>query len=297
MKNHGHTWGQAMKISQEKVRDHILILLQFHPCHGYEIIQTLSEQLGPLNLPTVYRWLREMESEELIVGKMHPSPKGPKRKIFHLGKRGRKKTRELLKNAMKLVLLFYDAYRCYAATDMYDYIENDGIAPCKSTRGGVFFAAHPLLSERHKDIIEYIAFRNGKSRIDILGDASFLEGLNFRYRSITGNHYDIPVRSSKYREVWISGLPHIRDLPSSIDEWKRILCHGGVLRIIAPFVFFEEPREPRIEEFIRVAAVEFFPELNVVEGFDLATLLGATFSSVGWYEVFPSLVVFWAQKD
>jgi hypothetical protein len=238
-----------------------------------------------------------MEAEELIIGKIHPSPKGPKRKIFHLGKRGRKKTRELLKDAMKLVLQFYDVFRCYAAKDMYDNIHNDGIRTAESARGGVLFAAYPMLSERHRSIIEYIASRNGKSKLNILGDASFLEGSNFRYQSISGNQYDIPVRSSKYREVWTSGLPLKRDLPPAIDEWKRVLCHGGIIRIIAPFVFFEEPKEPCLGEFIRVAAEEFFPELNVVEGADVMSLLSAMFGSAGWYEVFPSLVVFWAQKQ
>jgi hypothetical protein len=234
-----------------------------------------------------------MESEGLIESEIHPGPYGPNRKVYKLGARGKKRTRTMLKNSIRLILQFYDGFRRFTGGQLYEILDRLEIP---TTEGRVLFTAFPRLTEKSLDTLYYISSRNGGTKLDVLGDASVVSETGLKYRALKGSISDIPAPKNRFSEIWLNGVPEREELPSAIAECKRVLLDGGILRIIAPFVFFDEPKEPDLNEFIRVTAVEFFPELGVREGNEIGAVLETSFPHCGAFKLFPGLVLFWAVK-
>ena len=235
-----------------------------------------------------------MESEGLIESEILPGPYGPNRKVYRLGARGKKRTRTMLKNSIRLILQFYDGFRRFTGGQLFEILDRLEIPRSK---GRVLFTAFPRLTEKSLDTLYYIANRNGGVKLDVLGDASVVSESGLKYRSLKGSISDIPAPKNRFSEIWFNGVPDREELPSAIAECRRVLMEGGALRIIAPFVFFDEPQEPDLNEFIRVTAVEFFPELGVREGNEIGAVLEASFSKCGAFKLFPGLILFWAVKE
>ena len=71
----------------------ILLLLVTNKTHGYELIQKLNQMDcidGELEAATVYRMLRRMEQEGLIVSRWEHGEFGPARRQYELTAQGRK---------------------------------------------------------------------------------------------------------------------------------------------------------------------------------------------------------------
>lgn len=63
----------------------LLLLLRNWSAHGYQLIQTLTAMgLGLVDAPTVYRTLRQLESEGLIESTWDPKVSGPARRMYTL---------------------------------------------------------------------------------------------------------------------------------------------------------------------------------------------------------------------
>ncbi|MFB0522392.1 MAG: hypothetical protein ACETV1_01355 [Candidatus Bathyarchaeia archaeon] len=133
--------------------------------------------------------------------------------------------------------------------------------------------ARRLTYPRHRNSVSY-------SELD-------LEGVR-----VEGTPWDVASRSNRFAEVWLLGVPPWEKLPRTAVEIKRVLRPDGVVRMIAPFLFFGEPEEPSLEAFIRVAASQLFPELHVVEGEEVQTVLEQHFSRTGVVQFFPEYVEF-----
>ncbi|MFX1603327.1 MAG: PadR family transcriptional regulator [Promethearchaeota archaeon] len=284
----------SLKVSKDRVKDRILLALDKTPLHGYDLLQTLPIEVGRPQLTTLYRWLHEMEAEGLAKSKIHPGPHGPDRRVYELGPRGETRLREILRNSIDVVLHFYDSYRHTAATYLFDVLD---VPEIERVEGRILFAAFPRLKERDLRTIEYLSERNSGEPLDILGDCTLVSRTRLPFRELKGNICDVAVPNEALAEIWLSGVPERSVLPRAIAECKRVLVQGGILKIIAPFAFFEEPARPSLGEFIRVTATHLFPELGVVEGDDVGTVIEANFTDCGAFETFPGLVVFWAVKD
>jgi len=70
-----------------------------------------------------------------------------------------------------------------------------------------------------------------------------------------------------------------------------------LLRITAPFVFFEQSNSPKLETFIKRTATSLFPELGVVDGNIVRDIIETEFSTNGAYETREGEVVFWGVKS
>ncbi|MBD3408038.1 MAG: hypothetical protein GF411_18100 [Candidatus Lokiarchaeota archaeon] len=283
-----------MTASRTAIKEKILLILDRMPCHGYDLLDSLNGYHRNLRLTTLYRWLHEMESEGLIISSMEPGLTGPKRRVYHLGPRGESKLREILRSAIEVLLHFFSAYRGFLTEDIQDNFEKEIQA---SSSGRILLVANPRLNEPIINIIRYLLTKCSNKSIDAMGDVGLLRVYEIDYRQVEGVAHDMPVSSNRYSEIWLSGTSDAKMLPIIIAECKRALKPGGVLRIIAPFVFFDEPTEPTLSEFIRVTSVQLFPDLGIVEGTELSSIINEQFQDYGISEVFPGLVLFWAVKN
>lgn len=88
-------------------------------------------------------------------------------------------------------------------------------------------------------------------------------------------------------------MPERSLFPRTIVESKRVLAADGIFRMNAPFVFFDDPEEPNLEAFIRVASTHLFPELGVVEGQEICRVFRQLFGRWGVVQFYPDYVQFW----
>ncbi|MFX1262756.1 MAG: PadR family transcriptional regulator [Promethearchaeota archaeon] len=282
-----------MKVSKDWIRNRILLALDQAPHHGYDLLNALPEEARGLQLTTLYRWLHTLESEGLVESRRESGPHGPDRRVYRLGPRGETHLRQILRDAIEIVLHFYDAYRHTAATYLHDVLD---VGTIDRIDGRILLASFPRFKERDMKTVDYLATRNEGNPLDILGESSMVKRTGIKYREMKGNICDIASPNERFAEAWLIGVPARNDFPQAISECKRILKVGGALRIVAPFAFFEEPTKPGLGEFIRVTSTHLYPELGVVEGNDVGAVIEANFAQCGAYETFPGLVIFWAVK-
>lgn len=276
--------------SRERVLDQILLILDRRPCHGYEIRRLLTPIIGSIELTTLYRWLHKMEAEGLVDSELKNGPHGPQRRIYKVGARGEIRLRQVLRDAIGIVLHFYDAYRHFAMSSKF--APEADIAP--QFEGPILVGVISHLLTRDTDLVQVIARRARGEPLYFLGDPSSWAELDLKVVRVEGTPWDIASRSNHFAEVWLLGVPPREKLPRTVVEVKRILRPGGVVRMIVPFVFFGEPEEPNLEAFIRVTASQLFPELHVVEGEEVQTVLKQHYSRSGVTEFFPGYSEFWA---
>lgn len=284
----------SLSVSRPWIEDRILLALDKNACHGYDLLRVLPEDAGRIQLTTLYRWLHDMESRGLIASEKQPGPHGPHRRVYTLGPRGEGRLRRVLKEAIEVVLHFYDAYRHQTSAGVYDSL--DSLVE-KTVEGDFLFTAHPRITMNELELIRFLARRCEGARLHIIGDNEVVKRANIKHRHLQGGIHDIPASNDAFAEVWVSGVPERQVLPRVVAECKRVLLPGGTMRITAPFVFFDEPEKPTLGDFIRVTSVHLFPDLGVVEGNDVGSVIESMFTTCGAFETFPGLVEFWAVKD
>jgi DNA-binding PadR family transcriptional regulator len=234
-----------------------------------------------------------MEEDGLVVSTVQPGPHGPDRRVYSLGARGENRLRDMLKDSINVIMHFYDAYRHSLTGDMHRIIDTDITSPS----GRILFSAVPRVRETDLNTIKYLAESNGQKVIDILGESAFLESAGVRHKILKGNLCDIPSPNERYAQIWINGFPDHKDLQAAALEFKRVLMRGGVLKLLAPFVYFDKPDQPDLGEFVRATAIQLFPELGMADGNDVGMVLESVFPDCGALDIFPGLVVLWARKE
>ncbi|MHA2264667.1 MAG: hypothetical protein ACXAEN_19920 [Candidatus Thorarchaeota archaeon] len=130
-----------------------------------------------------------------------------------------------------------------------------------------------------------LASRNGKTRIDIIGSTVELGNLDIGLRRLDGDICSIPVRRGLYNEIWLSRTPSLEVLDSAAIECKRVLVLGGKLRIIASNLYFNEPPNASMSEFLRMTVTHLFPDFGVIEGNSICGILNRAFDNCRIYEV------------
>ncbi|MFX0197096.1 MAG: PadR family transcriptional regulator [Candidatus Hodarchaeota archaeon] len=276
--------------SRDVVVDQILLVLDRLPCHGYELRRQLAPIIGDIELTTLYRWLHAMEKEGLVDSEMQVGPHGPFRRVYRIGTRGENRLRRILRDAIGVVLHFYDAYRHFTLQERFKLDVID------VAQGPVLVNIVSHLLAREVELIQFLGSRTGGEPLHILGDLGVWSELKLELVRIDGISWDIACRNEWFAEVWILGVPPREWLPRAIVEVKRVLQPGGMLRMIAPFVFFDEPTEETLEAFIRVTAYHMFPELGVAEGLEISTVFEKHFDRNGVIQIFPGYVDFWGIK-
>jgi DNA-binding PadR family transcriptional regulator len=76
------------------IEPRLLFLLKDGPAHGYELMSRMPEVPLPGPLPdagAIYRKLREMEEEGLVVSRWVEAERGPARRVYSITPEGRKR--------------------------------------------------------------------------------------------------------------------------------------------------------------------------------------------------------------
>lgn len=276
------------------VKHKILLALDRRQYHGYSLYKLLTVEFQSLPRASFYRWLNEMEDEGLIASSIEPGPHGPERKVYSLGEEGESYLRQSLKNAIETIIHFYNGFRYSRVGNMDPFIQR---ADPPNVDGRILFVAFSPLSDQDISIVDTIAKRRDGKPIDVYCDTTLLGDTHIPFRTMKGSIENVPIGDSAFAEIWFLGTPRREIITQAILESKRLLKKDGMLRIIAPFVFFDPPKEPTLTEFIRVTAIHLFPELGFAEGEEIGRIIEAYFQDCGAIEAFPGFILFWAKKN
>ncbi|MFW9960524.1 MAG: hypothetical protein ACFFDV_05870 [Candidatus Thorarchaeota archaeon] len=270
----------------------ILLTIDQYPSSIYDIQYSISDIADPgrTRLPKL---LKAMEDDQLVVSALQPGPLGPYRRMYELGPRAQEYLNESLRDAIETILHFYFAYRRENTGTLYKL----GKEPERPQPSGcILFAAYPNMTvEDLHTIREALASHSGIS-IAIVGPDDILSKTGIEYSHLGEDIRTVNMHNRAITEIRLRGIPFLGELQPTIFECKRLLERNGMLRITVPFVFFNESKSPKLDNFIRKTATELFPELGVVEGKILQDLLVDSFSQSGAYETDLGHVVFWGIK-
>jgi len=270
--------------SRAELMRKILLTIDQHPSSIYDILYSITNFSDPktTRLPKL---LKSMENDNLVVSALQPGPLGPYRRIYKPGPEADKFLIENLRNAIETILHFYNAYRTTNPGELYEL----GQDPELTTKDGkILYASYPDIRDLSS---------NSNVTISILGPDDILIKTGISYDVIGSNIMDIESPSKTFSEVRLRGVPPSDQLHKAIEECKRVMVRGGILRMIVPFVFFDEPEKATLGEFIQVTAATQFPELGVIEGSDILHIISQNFSKHGTYETKLGEVHFWAIKS
>jgi poly-beta-hydroxybutyrate-responsive repressor len=93
----------------------LLLLLRNWTAHGYQLIQTMMVMgLGVLDPATVYRTLRELESEGYITSAWDPKASGPARRMYTLTEAGEEHLKlwaSQLEQSQNVLNRFFELYQ------------------------------------------------------------------------------------------------------------------------------------------------------------------------------------------
>jgi len=250
----------SVKSSRSKLMRRILLTIDQHPSSIYDIQYSMTNFSDPkrTRLPKL---LKSMENDNLVVSALQPGPLGPYRRIYKPGPEAEKFLIENLRDAIETMLHFYNAYRIANPGELFELGQNPEFA---TKDGKILYASYPKVKVNDLNEIRDLS-SNRNVAISILGPDDILSKTGISYDVVGKNIMDIESPSKTYSEVRLRGVPPRNQLPKAIEECKRVMVRGGILRMIAPFVFFDEPEKATIGEFIRVTAASEFPELGVLD--------------------------------
>ncbi len=237
--------------------------------------------------------LKSMENDNLVTSALQPGPLGPYRRIYEPGPQAEHYLIENLRCAMETILHFYNEYKISIITSLHQE-EDEPEIPTKD--GKILFAAYPKVNVNDLCEIRNLA-TNQEISLSIIGQDDILSKTGISYDVVGSEIVSIESPSKTFSEVHLRGIPPREILPEAITECKRVLLRGGVLRMVAPFVFFGKPGKGSIEEFMRTTAATRFPELGIVEGNAVLDLVKQNFSKHGILEVAQGEFLIWAIKS
>ncbi|MCW4052108.1 MAG: PadR family transcriptional regulator, partial [Candidatus Bathyarchaeota archaeon] len=78
--------------------------------YGYNVHKKISAMNIKIEISRLYRVLNEMLREGLLEGRWEKSHLGPRKRVYKLGRKGKKELDEVLLDAIKTVHTFYGKY-------------------------------------------------------------------------------------------------------------------------------------------------------------------------------------------
>jgi DNA-binding PadR family transcriptional regulator len=288
-----HSRFGAMKPARSELIRRILLELNGNPSSIYDILYSISDYADPrrTRLPKL---LKAMEDDGLVISALQPGPLGPYRRIYEIGPEAEKHLRESLKSSIETILHFYNSYRKANPQKLYTF--SDEICE-RMIKGKILYAAFPYMKTNDLKIVRDLLLNSDESRISIVGSDLILKKTGISYNVVGKEIWNLNVENKTFSEIHLHGLPELDKLPKTIAECKRVLNRRGSLRILAPFAFFNEPKKPNLEEFIRITSNELFPELGVVEGNHVSRVIEHYFPDFEIHETSLGEVIFQATKS
>jgi DNA-binding PadR family transcriptional regulator len=282
-----------VRASRSDLIRRILIVLDGNPSSVYDILYSLNDFSDPkrTRLPKL---LKSMERDGLVTSALQPGPLGPYRRIYEHGPGASEYLKEQLRCGIETLMHFYLRYRSTNHTPGNSRpIEPNGGA----LQGNALFAAYPNMTVDQLESIRRAVTSSEDVIVSIIGPDQILSRSGIEYRVVGNTLSDIDAEDETFDYIQLDGVPPRAELAPAISELERVLASNGVLRILTPLAFFEEPRRFNLEQFVRVTASNLFPEVGIIEGKDVMRAMENTFGKTEIFDTEDGRIAFVARKS
>ncbi|MFQ5833311.1 MAG: helix-turn-helix transcriptional regulator [Candidatus Thorarchaeota archaeon] len=213
--------------------------------YGYEIHKQLAEENIRVGIGRLYAILTEMRNEGLLKDRWQKSQSGPRRRVYQIGKKGRREREKMLMEAIGTVHEFYTEYLLNLPPELSAFSKMSKLLSMGLREKPVIAYAAPRFSEPLKRVLAGLRTENPGSTMYIVCSRSAanepgLENLLI----LEGSLEDIPAKDNYLDLLIVTGNIRTDSLEACFTEWHRVLRKDGTLAIVTPTALvasFEEP--------------------------------------------------------
>ncbi len=282
-----------MSLKTAELKFKILKIVRKADCYGYEIHKVLVSQGVKIDLGRLYKVLTEMSIDEELVYRWLKSSRGPDKRVYTLGEKGKVELGLILRKAIETIHESYVEYLLSLPTriSIFEAFAKMVAPEIQENCKFIFLSKNP--SPVHESILTALYDRSRKSEYYIIypKEVIFENKIeNFVY--LHGDYDNIPLREKYADLLVIEGFPEIHNLSKAVGEWYRVIKEGGRLVIIAPTAVFSALKDPlSIGDFVEKMEHSQNRRIEPGQGEALTTLLQSHFARVERKQMLQMTVV------
>lgn len=264
------------------LRNIILKTFKEKEFYGYDIHKKLVSEGLSIELGRLYKVLNQMLRDEWLESTWEKSVKGPKKKLYKLGRKGKEELNRILINAIRTIHKAYGEYLLSLPPErsVFRIITQKIVGNQKGQFAVVLVAesASPMYRRLLKGIREMLP----DVRIYVVKPKSLIlkmELENIVY--LEGSLENIPLKNNYVDILITTNLPRNENIENSTKEWRRAIKKTGRMTLLSPNVLFAFHQDPlTIGDFMEKWEHEIYENRKAGEGKVLLDSLRNHFSSV-----------------
>ncbi|MFW9964297.1 MAG: helix-turn-helix transcriptional regulator [Candidatus Sifarchaeia archaeon] len=230
----------------------ILKLIGNREFYGYEMHKELEEMQIRIGIGRLYSVLAEMKKEGLLEDRWERSQAGPRRRVYHIGRKGKNEREKLLMEAIRTVHEFYVEYLLSLPPKMsvFKRVSKD-LAKNLSKNANIGYVASKF-SDPVRRIIRQLRDDVPDGRVFAISSDSANIDLGIdNVVVIEGSFEDIPMKDDYLNLLVVTGNLQEDNLDAYLSEWRRVIGKDGALVIAVPTATITSYEDPMgIGEFI-----------------------------------------------
>lgn len=250
--------------------------------YGYDIHKKLIEEGIKIEIGRLYNVLNQMLQDGLLESSWEKSTKGPKKRIYKLGIKGKAELDKILMTAVQTIHRAYGEYLLNLPPEksVFNHISKEIIEEEESSYTLALIAES--LSPMYQKLLKGIQNRLVDSRIFIVKPKGLplkLELDNVVY--LEGNLENIPLKDDYVDLLLTTHLPRNENMEKSRREWCRVIKKTGKVALLSPNVLFSSTQDPlTIGDYMEKWEHEIYENRKTSEGKSLLNSLKKHFSMV-----------------
>ena len=250
--------------------------------YGYNVHKVLLSENVKVEISRLYRVLNEMMREELLEGRWEKSQRGPRKRVYQLGKKGRDELNNILEDAIKTVHGFYGAYlmNLPPKTNVLNRIIRLLTDGMKSDETIVYIATK--FSPLHAMVIYNLQRKIPQGTTFLVKPKSLDLDIKIENLvSLDGTYSDVLLKDGNTNLLVVMDLPEKDILEKSLREWHRIITKNGKLVMGTPTILVHRYEDPlTIGDFIEKYEHETIEKGENIDRDFLQTLLKKYFKKI-----------------
>jgi PadR family transcriptional regulator PadR len=266
----------------DEIKKRILKTFRRGEFYGYDIHKRLDQDGIKIERSRLYRVLNEMAREDLLISRWEKSTAGPKKKMYVIGKEGKRKLREIHHEAIQTVHDFYGDYlmSLYPEIKVFDDIFDWLTEGLKGDAKVAYLVTSN--SPMHEMVIRSLSQRVPKGRMYVIASKSLTRELIVETGVLLRGGYDnIPLRDQFLDMIICISLPKIDVLKDTLDELNRVLNDDGKMGVITPSILLQEHKDPlTIGDYIERYEHEVIERGEHLNKEDLQSLMKSKFKNI-----------------
>ena len=213
--------------------------------YGYQVHKKLSPLYVKIEISRLYRVLKEMLREGLLEGRWEKSRKGPKRRVYKIGDKGKVELDKIFLDAIQIVHMFYGKYLMGLAPKV-NVLDNICSPLTDELRGQSNIAyVTPQYAPMHEWFMRTFHRISPQGQIYLIKQESVQIDLKLDNLTVmNGSYCDISLRKDFLDLLVIVDLPQKNSLEKALKEWYRVLKQDGKLGILTPTILLQKHEDP-----------------------------------------------------